>query len=116
MVVEVCPDCGHHWQQVAVVIHGRSTKTCPECGAEWRPHVLLAHRRKLAATAAGNGAALAKFRRLGMANECEALQAGLASMIAGYDQALATLPAGSLARRLVEGAFGSAPGIARTLI
>ena len=59
---------------------------------------------------------LRTIRELGFQNEREALQLILISMLAGYDQAIATLPEKSMSRLMVVGAFGASPTLARQLL
>lgn len=51
---------------------------------------------------------------LGLTNDMDRYQLAAVSLLAGYDRALATLPPG--ARLMVEGAFGSAPAVARKIL
>lgn len=115
MVVEVCPKCSHEWKGAAEFIHGKPIKRCPQCLSLWAPHQLLAHRRKLGRDDAKRP--LSVMRQAGMvSNEGEALRIALIALLAGYDKAISTLPVGSLAQRLVQGAFGHAPALARGLV
>ncbi len=51
---------------------------------------------------------------LGMSSDRDRYQLAAVSLLAGYDRALATLP--PMARLMVEGAFGSAPAVARKIL
>ena len=59
---------------------------------------------------------LVRARAAGIAGDVEAMQLALAAMIGGYDQALATLPAGSQAREIVESSFGKSAFVARAIL
>jgi hypothetical protein len=61
--------------------------------------------------------ALRRMREeFGAGDEAEPLRLALTAMVAGYDRTIAAMPTRSLAASLVDGAFGSAPKLARMLL
>ena len=56
------------------------------------------------------------LKTLGAPRSSDALQMALTTMLEGYEKAVATLPPGSVARTVVEGAFGRAPEISRKVL
>lgn len=62
------------------------------------------------------GGVLTKARSLGIAGENEALRLALLAMLGGYQKAIDTLPIGSVARRIVQGAFGHSPELAQRIV
>lgn len=65
----------------------------------------------------GGKSALRRMReRFGAGNEAEAMRMALVAMLEGHRRLLDVLPAESVARRLADGSFGSAPELARRLV
>jgi hypothetical protein len=106
--IEICPTCGVGFKAG----QEGNGKRCP--AGHWHP---MADLRKSAIKPKKQDQALRAMREEGIArDEHDATRIALASMIAGYDKSLETLPDGSLARRMVEGAFGNSIVIARSLM
>lgn len=59
---------------------------------------------------------LLRARSVGIAGDVEAMQLALAAMLGGYQQLLRTIPEGSQARALVDGAFGRSPEVAQKIL
>ncbi len=58
---------------------------------------------------------LSKLRKLGIAGQRVSLELALNAMVGGYEKALDTLPAGSY-KKIVEGAFGKVPEMAKSIL
>ncbi len=59
---------------------------------------------------------LVRARSVGIAGEIESMQLALAAMLGGYQQLLRTIPEGSQARALIDGAFGRSPEVAQKIL
>ncbi len=59
---------------------------------------------------------LQRARSVGIAGDVESMQLALAAMLGGYQQLLRTVPEGSQARVLIEGAFGRSPEVAQKIL
>lgn len=59
---------------------------------------------------------LLRARTVGIAGDVEAMQLALAAMLGSYQQLLRTIPEGSQARALVDGAFGRSPEVAQKIL
>ena len=59
---------------------------------------------------------LQRARSVGIAGDVEAMQLALAAMLGGYQQQLRTIPEGSQARALVDGAFGRSPEVSQKIL
>ena len=55
---------------------------------------------------------MVRARSVGIAGDLEAMQLALAAMLGGYQQLLRTIPEGTQARALIDGAFGRTPEVA----
>lgn len=59
---------------------------------------------------------LQRARSVGIAGDVEAMQLALAAMLGGYQQLLRTIPEGTQARALIDGAFGRSPEVAKKIL
>ncbi|OIR02599.1 hypothetical protein GALL_153130 [mine drainage metagenome] len=119
-IVETCPVCRADFS--AVISGNPKTgattrgKICP--AGHWTPYAkLLASRTSQPSQKPPkDDVRTVLLKRLGAPRREDALQMALVTMVESYERALATLPRGSAARAMVDGAFGKSPEISRQVL
>lgn len=116
-VEETCPECQAVFVAEPELMPDSVAKgkRCPN--GHWTPIYRLVKTRKKGQTKPADDTPLSRrLRAAGIVGETQAYQLMAQALLAGYDKAMETLPAGSMSRTLVEGAFGKVPALAREVL
>lgn len=112
----ICPECGAVFRAKDTFhADGRRGKTCP--AGHWSSVAAIRSHTKSVGTPQTEAEEVRKrLARMGLGERNDQLTVALRWMLDGYDRALASLPEKSIARGVVDGAFGKLPAMAREVL
>ena len=121
LIPVLCPTCGTEYSAKPSFISGRASrgKACPN--GHWHTlNSIACYKQKLENAklqpAKANKVKPVKLKDLGLGGPWEAYQLAAVTLLAGYDQALATVPESTPWRGVMVAAFGRGPELARKIL